>query len=221
MGYGQTGGSTPEDGYFRVAGTALRSDAAMAGTFAWKDALMIGAGSSGQTTCFGDSGGPLVESRAGKVVQVGVTSFGTQSCDQSAAFAELSGPQLAWIAINVTSIMDGWGTCTAPTGNAGVSEATYVAANTTGPQADGPYYWQIWCWAPTVAVPDLRGSTSAAATATLRDRGLDLGLIKYAVDFSCDHIGEVTSQNPSAYTSVAPGSTVSYTIGTRPSTACP
>jgi Protein of unknown function (DUF2690) len=33
-----------------VAGTALRSGAAMAGTFAWKDALMIGAGSSGQTT---------------------------------------------------------------------------------------------------------------------------------------------------------------------------
>jgi Trypsin len=140
MGYGQTGGSVTEDGAFRVAGTALRSGAAMAGTFAWKDALMIGAGSSGQTTCFGDSGGPLVERRAGRVVQVGVTSFGTQSCNQAAAFAELRGPQLAWIAINVPSIVDSWGTCTGPSGGAGVSEATYVAANTTGPQADGPYY---------------------------------------------------------------------------------
>jgi Trypsin/PASTA domain len=221
MGYGATTATGSYSDQFRAADTPLRSDSSMAGTFTWKDVLMIGAGSTGQTTCFGDSGGPLVVGRAGKVVQVGVVSFGAQACDRAAAFAELNGPQLAWIATRVPSIMDGWGTCTAPSGGAGTSEATYVPANTTGPQADGPYYWQIWCWAPTVAVPDLRGSTSSAATSTLRARGLDHGSITYAVDASCANIGRVTAQNPARNTSVAPGSTVSFTIGTQPRTACP
>jgi len=221
MGYGATAASDPPSLGFRMTGTVLRSDSTMAQTFGWNDTLMIGAGAAGQTTCFGDSGGPLVVVRSGQIVQVGVTSFGSQGCNQAAGFAELNGPQLAWIATRVPSIMTAWGPCTAPTGNTGNSEAAYIAANVSGPQADGGYYWQIWCWAPTVPVPNLHGSTSAAATSALRARGLDHGNITSAVDTTCDYIGRVISQSPAPGTSVAPGSAVSYIIGRQPATACP
>jgi hypothetical protein len=42
-----------------------------------------------------------------------------------AGFAEIGGPQLAWIATRVPSVMDGWGPCVSPSGAPGHPAAAY------------------------------------------------------------------------------------------------
>jgi hypothetical protein len=169
MGYGWTSASGGSDGLV-VADTVLRSDEYMDGIFGWNSQLMIGAGSSTQTVCYGDSGGPLTVRRNGRAVQVGAVSFGAELCDHAAGFAELAGPQLAWIASRVPSVTDGWGGCTATGGSAGHSVASYVNSYLSGAATDGPYYWAISCVAvnsgeaPTVVGGDFNadGSTDVA-----------------------------------------------------------
>lgn len=50
-------------------------------------------------------------SRNGIPVEVGVVSFGDQNCDMASGFAELSGPQLAWVASQVPTVAAEWGSC--------------------------------------------------------------------------------------------------------------
>jgi hypothetical protein len=67
-----------------------------------------------------------------------------------------------------------------------------------------------------VLVPNLRGDTRAEASAALTARGLRLGLVSFVVDRTCNNIGLVISQSPSAGTQVPPGSLVNVTIGRVP-----
>jgi serine/threonine-protein kinase len=70
-------------------------------------------------------------------------------------------------------------------------------------------------------VPDLRGDSTAQASATLQAAGLMLGSVSSVVDNTCNNIGRVLSQNPAAGTTQHVGSAVSITLGTRPKTPCP
>ena len=135
--------------------TPLRSDAEMAAVYppepldpTWVAPWMIGAGTVGATSCAGDDGAPLLVHRAGRSVQVGVSSFSEpspQPCLGPGGFAELSGAQLAWVASRVTSIMTTWGPCTAPSGQPGVPAARYQNGAFPGSSPDGPYAWRIGC----------------------------------------------------------------------------
>jgi alpha-tubulin suppressor-like RCC1 family protein len=72
-----------------------------------------------------------------------------------------------------------------------------------------------------VAVPDLQGDFVDQAGTVLRNAGLVLGSQSTVADPSCDFINKVHDQHPNAGTTVAAGSAVSITIGTRPKTPCP
>jgi trypsin len=127
----------------------------------WNEPLMIGAGWPTQTACKGDSGGPLTVNRSGVTVQVGVFSFfwprGESimlvSCAQPAAYAELSGGQMAWIGATVPGVAARWGTCGVRNPRLRGLEtlgrwvATYVdtGSDSTGPDKDGTYRWSISC----------------------------------------------------------------------------
>ncbi len=226
MGMGQETPDGPPSFRLLAADTPLRSDDYMRDVgFSWIGPLMIGAGSTGQTTCYGDSGSPLVVWPDGRPIQVGVVSFGVQACNRAAAFAELAGPQLAWIASRVPSIMDGWGTCTAADGTIGQAVVTYGSSPLPGTQPDGPYFWGISCWTPPppmAVVPDVRDKTLDRAGAAIRAAGLVLGQPpQYVVDKNCGHTNTVMRQSPTAGTSVPPGSVVQLTIGQQPSKPCP
>jgi hypothetical protein len=112
----------------------------------WDNELMIGAGTHGTTICDGDSGGPLVVPASdGHPIEVGVASFGKSSCNEANAFAELSGPQLAWIASVVPEVATGWGTCTTVNGVPGRGVATYGTDVLQGPRVHGDYLWNLQC----------------------------------------------------------------------------
>jgi hypothetical protein len=231
MGTGDTVAHDPANGAFLAADTPLRSDDYMDDIFNpwwgfdhWHEELMIGAGATNQTVCFGDSGSPLVVHRNGTVVQVGVASFiqDEDDCHGAAGFAEIGGPQLAWIATQVPSVMDRWGMCISPTGAPGHPAAAY-GSYPPGYHWDGPVPWNIWCEAPppSVLVPDVRGSTLSSAVAALQAVGLARGSVTNRPDPTCNNIGVVMSQSPGPGACVPPGSTVSLTLGTRPKTVCP
>lgn len=165
VGHGAThegGGVTPE---LRDLHTPLHSDDYMDDIYNpwywvdnWDAALMIGAGWTNHTVCSGDSGGPLTVDRNGVIVQVGVVSFspsdfgGTETCDQPGGYAELSGPQLAWVAATIPSVATRWGTCWISRGRIGLDTpgrwvATYVdtGSDASGADKDETYRWSISC----------------------------------------------------------------------------
>ena len=72
-----------------------------------------------------------------------------------------------------------------------------------------------------VMVPDVRGGTPGAASSELSVAGLRLGTQRSVVDDTCNDIGAVISQTPSAGTLVATGTAVNVTIGQRPPHPCP
>jgi hypothetical protein len=151
MGTGYTTYFGDFDG-FRTSYTELRSDGYMDGIYNpsywfddWLEPLMIGAGTPGHTVCYGDSGGPLIARPNGTPVEVGVVSFGYPTdCDHAAAFAELAGPQLAWIASVAAPVRTGWGPCPLPAGGTGLT-SVYFGLGRPGLQSDGPYHWEIAC----------------------------------------------------------------------------
>ena len=121
----------------------------------WNEPLMIGAGFTNHTVCHGDSGGPLTVNRNGRIVQIGVASFTDTwwtHCDEPGGFMELDGPQLAWLASVVPSIMAGWDPCTTSSGASGDPYALY-GRNYSGTQRDGPYGWALGCQGPTPPPP--------------------------------------------------------------------
>ncbi|MEO6089218.1 MAG: PASTA domain-containing protein [Umezawaea sp.] len=71
--------------------------------------------------------------------------------------------------------------------------------------------------ATQVAVPDVIGSSSDSARATLQAAGLSVGEVK-TVDPTCNFINEVMRENPQAGTIVNVGSRVTITIGLKPRT---
>jgi hypothetical protein len=161
IGQGRTEASNPTlPAVPHVAQTVIHSDAFMEEIYNpwywvddWKGGLMIGAGSSSARTCRGDSGGPLLALHNAKQIQVGVTSFGVESCDVPGAFAELADAQLAWVASLVPAIKTGWGSCRTPTGAAGVPYVYYVSYRKPTGYRDGPYYWDIYCALPGTILP--------------------------------------------------------------------
>ncbi len=195
-----------------VAQVPLQSDSYMSSIgFSWINALMIGAGTSQQTTCYGDSGGPLVVTRNSRPVEVGVVSFGTQNCTNAAGFAELSGPQLAWVASYVPSITAGWGTCTASDGHPGRTVVSYGPTTSAGTATDGPNHWTIGCQIIGVTVPNVLGGSQANATSALSAAGLTVGAVTQ--DYHCyDVAGTVLVQSPIGGAVVTPGSAVSLVV---------
>jgi hypothetical protein len=239
MGYGRTGANDPVSVDLRAADTPLRSDGEMSDLAdrwywfgAWPSQLLIGAGSTGQTTCFGDSGGPLVVFRNAHPVQVGVFStifYGPTEdpCTRPAGFSELSGPHLAWVATLVSAVTAAWGTCTDSNGWIGQPAASYTTAYVFPGQQDGPYYWGIGCVntqpppTPTGTVPHVIGLLLSQATAAVQQAGLSVGNVIYGVVRTCESIGQVMAQNPTPGTQVPAGSAVSLTVGKKPTTPCP
>ncbi len=72
-----------------------------------------------------------------------------------------------------------------------------------------------------VAVPDVRGDTPGAANSELTAVGLRIGTQRTVVDDTCNDIGAVIFQAPSAGTVVAPGTAVNVSIGQMPTHPCP
>lgn len=151
-----TGRPAPDQpaGFLNMATLVIRSDDHMSGIYepwwnpfsdAWKDALMLGAGSDDRTVCFGDSGSLLYVERPYGRVQVGVPSFVRSDCGRPGGFAELDGPQLAWLATQVPSVADGWRQC------AGTKVFTYGRG--VGPRTDGPFRWDLRCRRPVPPPP--------------------------------------------------------------------
>ena len=152
-------------GELRAVDTIVRSDSDMDDLYNpwywfdhWDETLMIGGGTTTQTVCFGDSGGSLLTDADGSWhwVELGVASFTNtdRPCAEPGAFAELAGPQLAWLATQVPSIMDGWGPCHTATGAVGRTVTHYVPWALSYAQGhDGPYDWQIRCDSLTPAPP--------------------------------------------------------------------
>lgn len=224
MGYGATHAGGPVSDTLLVADTVLVSDDSMDSEFNpwlvddnWVEPLMIGAGSSPTTVCRGDSGGPLVvHPNGGVAVQVGVASFMYTStldsgCDSPAGFAELSGPQLAWLATQVPSITSGWGICTASDGYAGTPLVHYSTTGYADDQRDGPYWWQISCQIPGgVSVPNVLGLPQATAQNVITSLGLAVGTVSSHND--CASTGDVETQNPGAGAVVRPGTAVNLTV---------
>jgi len=198
-------------GTVNVAQVPLQSDSYMSSIFSWNSALMIGAGTPQQTTCFGDSGGPLVVNRNSRPVEVGVVSFGSQNCDHAAGFAELSGAQLAWVASVVPSITSGWGTCTASDGNPGRPNVYYGPTNYAGTAPDGPDFWSIGCQIIGVTVPNYLGQPLSSVENFLLPGGaLTLGTVSYHYD--CISPGDIETQNPTGGAVVSRGTAVNLSV---------
>ncbi len=172
VGHGRTCASCSTSAQLRAVDTVLRSDDFMDDIYNpwywfdnWNSGLMIGAGSNNATACNGDSGGPLVVDKDGtwNWIQVGVASFvqtWPTNCAKPAGFAELSGPQLAWVASLVPSIMSRWGTCYTPSGYPGQPSARYQGWYWPSGGRDGQYYWDIACY----GIPNPPPTTNPGST---------------------------------------------------------
>jgi alpha-tubulin suppressor-like RCC1 family protein len=69
---------------------------------------------------------------------------------------------------------------------------------------------------PTTRVPNLVGDTLNAAYSATQRAGLVIGTISTVTDYTCNYIGRVRGQNPSAGAIVNSGSAVSITIAEPP-----
>ena len=164
-------------------------------------------GQLGNAPAFGPATRPVNTIGAGS----GITQISAGSWHVLALKSD--GTVLAWGDNTVGEL--GIGTTTSVTGPVqvtGLTGATQVAAGT----AAGFAVHVV----PLIAVPDLTGDTQARASQALQAAGLVLGAVTQVTDKYCAHLG-VMSQNPTAGTSVFPGSAVSVTIGQAPPNGCP
>ena len=153
VGHGRTSNDGPGTNDLYALHASIRSDSDMDDVYNrwwtpdwWISELMIGFGNSDHTICFGDSGGPLTVASGTSTVLVGVVSMVFRNdCNEAGGFAEVRGPQLAWIASQVPQIIPGWGACTSPTGNPGYPVTVYNTYQSVGDQTDGSRYWRIAC----------------------------------------------------------------------------
>ncbi len=177
VGHGRTSADVPATGVLHAVDTVVRSDGDMDDLFNpwywfdyWRSSLMIGAGTYNHTACYGDSGGPLLvdKDNTWNWVQVGVTSFGWPfGCHVPAAFSELNGAQLAWVASLVPTIKAAWGPCQTATTANGVSYVDYSPDAYVSSQPDGSFWWRIGCYDPSPPVPP---PTSPSTTRPCRTR---------------------------------------------------
>jgi beta-lactam-binding protein with PASTA domain len=63
--------------------------------------------------------------------------------------------------------------------------------------------------------------TLADATSALTATGFARGTVSYVTDSTCNNIGLVKTQSPSAGTAAAAGTLVNLSIGKLPTTPCP
>jgi hypothetical protein len=70
-------------------------------------------------------------------------------------------------------------------------------------------------------VPTVVGDTTGTASSVLQASGFVLGQVSSAADYTCNYLGVIMSQSPTAGTWAKYGSPVSVTVGTRPPTPCP
>jgi alpha-tubulin suppressor-like RCC1 family protein len=103
-------------------------------------------------------------------------------------------------------------TPTAVTALTGVSQIAF-GSEMSAPLVGGAYSLVV---ASAPVVPNLKGDTAAGAHLALQTAGLTLGPVSYATDWTCNDIGRVMNQNPSAGTTLYYGSAVGITIGQRP-----
>jgi hypothetical protein len=134
----------------RTSDTVVSTDEQMAALYEpkrWIGYLMLGATPRSPSACLADGGGgPLVVRRDGRPVQIGVKSFAARDCAVGAGYAELSGPQLAWIANwSQGAVAAAWGSCQhADGGPPGAVDASYGTLPDTTPE--GPeFFWSIRC----------------------------------------------------------------------------
>jgi hypothetical protein len=166
VGRGRTAPGTPSP-VLRALDTIIRSDDHMDSVYNhpllpdnWSSELMIGAGDSSHTVCYGDSGGPLLAFDGNRPVLLGVASFvetTPDECGEPGGFAELAGPQLAWVASEVPEVMDHWGGCATANGTPGHPAAGYGSGPAAGAGRDGSKHWNISC----VGQPDRFGPSIA------------------------------------------------------------
>ena len=87
---------------------------------------------------------------------------------------------------------------------------------------DSPTLFQVGAYAlavgtlPMATVPSLIGKTTAQASQSLQAVGLVLGTVTSAVDNTCNNLGRVMSQRPSAGSTLSLGSAVAVTVGKSP-----
>ncbi|MGN6676297.1 MAG: PASTA domain-containing protein, partial [Streptosporangiaceae bacterium] len=100
-----------------------------------------------------------------------------------------------------------------------VTSLSHVSQFTFGD--DSPNLFQAGAYSLAVGtlpatVPNLSGDTTGQASQALQAAGLVLGTVSSAIDYTCNNLGTVKSQNPGAGTNVNPGTAVSITIGKAP-----
>jgi alpha-tubulin suppressor-like RCC1 family protein len=71
-----------------------------------------------------------------------------------------------------------------------------------------------------VRVPSVVGDTTSAASSALQAAGFYLGQVTDVADYTCNYIGVIKSQTPTAGTWAKYDSPVSVTVGTRPPQPC-
>jgi alpha-tubulin suppressor-like RCC1 family protein len=104
----------------------------------------------------------------------------------------------------------GTGGPTGPVEVAGLAGATQVAAGSEFSLAVTTF----------VHVPNVVGDTTSAASSALQAAGFYLGQVTNVTDYTCNYIGVIKSQTPTAGTWAKYDSPVSVTVGTRPPQPC-
>jgi hypothetical protein len=70
-------------------------------------------------------------------------------------------------------------------------------------------------------IPNVKGKTLTDATSALTAAGFGRGTVSYVTDYTCNNIGLVKTQSPSAGTAAAAGTLVNLSVGKPPTTPCP
>lgn len=72
----------------------------------------------------------------------------------------------------------------------------------------------------TLRAPRILDLEASAANTAIRNAGMTVGTVRFAVDRTCNHDDTVMSQNPTSGTFVVQGQAMNYTIGVLPD-ICP
>jgi Zn-dependent metalloprotease len=95
----------------------------------------------------------------------------------------------------------------------GVTGTGHLHQRTQGSPNGNWLPWTAFGRVGTAAVPDVRGKTVTQARQTLQASGFAIQ-VSYFVDHTCDYIGTVKTQTPTAGTAAVVGATVRVSVGT-------
>jgi hypothetical protein len=160
----RTWDSAPAPAALDVAAVAVHDDDAMVAAYGappgpfeepidWNPPFMVGVGQvlergGREPNACADHGSPAVVRSRQRDVLIGVASFsftGLLPCTQPGGFAELTGPQLAWVAQRVPSITDAWGPCRTAAGDVGRTSVGYLSTFAFNTIPEGPFWWHLRC----------------------------------------------------------------------------